>query len=168
MVRRWCPFWEPLCSALAATADAAGLVFNRHRLHVFGPNLQQIREPARPMPLKRAISGAAREGRHRANRRRARRGERGAAMSRHVGVKNHAHHARLVAVSKRFADPPCYSPVSPIRSPARGRNAPCWIARGWTRKYLTWHVLSAVDPAILGADSNFCPVIPRLAGAVRR
>jgi hypothetical protein len=62
MVRRWCPFWEPLCSALAATADAAGLVFNRHRLHVFGPNLQQIREPARPMPLKPAIPGRPARG----------------------------------------------------------------------------------------------------------
>src|SRR6516162_5670316 len=62
MVRRWCPFWEPLCSALAATADAAGLVFNLHRLHVHGPNPQQIREPARPMPLKPAIPGRPARG----------------------------------------------------------------------------------------------------------
>ena len=62
MVRRWCPFWEPLCSALAATADAAELVFNRHRLHVHGPDRQQIRKPARPMPLRPAIPGRPARG----------------------------------------------------------------------------------------------------------
>src|SRR5215472_16774850 len=85
-------------------------------------------------------------------------------MSRHLGGKSHPHHARLAAVSKRLADPPCYSPVNPIRPPGRSSNAPCWVARGWIRKYLTWHVLSAVDRSILTANSKLPHVFSRLAG----